>query len=101
LEERNITLEEKKARMELIADENKTMVMDPSTMDAYTREWWDMTRLEIIENRRQARLDASSACGGADGGDDGPVSGDGLGDGDDDPWSGDVSGGATSKDGVG
>jgi hypothetical protein len=39
LEERRIELEEKKAMMNLIADENKTMMMDPSTMDVFTREW--------------------------------------------------------------
>jgi hypothetical protein len=39
LEERKLELEEKKAMMELIADENKTMMMDPNTMDAFTREW--------------------------------------------------------------
>jgi hypothetical protein len=33
------------------------MVMDPSTMDAYRREWWNMRRFEIIERRRQAHLD--------------------------------------------
>jgi hypothetical protein len=33
------------------------MMMDPSTMDAYTRDWW------VIERRRQARLVASVICG--------------------------------------
>jgi hypothetical protein len=35
LEERRLELEEKKAMMELITDENRTMTMDPSTMDAF------------------------------------------------------------------
>jgi hypothetical protein len=74
MDERRLALEEKKVMMELIADENRTMMMDPSTMDAFTREWWDMRREEIMERRRQARLHrggASVGCGaggGADGG---------------------------------
>jgi hypothetical protein len=56
LEERKLELEEKKAMMELIADENKTMMMDPNTMDAFTREWLDMRREEIMKRRRLARL---------------------------------------------
>jgi hypothetical protein len=35
------------------------MMMNSSTMDAYTREWWDMRRAEIIERRIQACIDAS------------------------------------------
>jgi hypothetical protein len=73
LEERRIELEEKKAMMELIADENKTMIMDPSTMDVFTREWWDMRREEIMERRRLARLQSHANGGGA------PVGGSGGG----------------------
>jgi hypothetical protein len=29
------------------------MMMDPSTMDAFTREWWDMRREEITKRRRK------------------------------------------------
>jgi hypothetical protein len=36
LEERRLDLEEKKM-IELMADENRVMMMDPSTMDAMTR----------------------------------------------------------------
>jgi hypothetical protein len=56
MEERRLALEERNAMMELIADENRMMMMDPSTMDAFTREWWDMRREEIMERRRQERL---------------------------------------------
>jgi hypothetical protein len=63
LEERRLELEEK-AMMELIADKNRTMTMEPSTMDAFTREWWDMRREEILERRRQACFHASASGGG-------------------------------------
>jgi hypothetical protein len=36
MEDRRLTLEERKAMMELVADENRTMMMDLSTMDAFT-----------------------------------------------------------------
>jgi hypothetical protein len=68
MEERRLTLEDEKAMMELIADENRTMMMDPSTMDAFTREWWDMRREKNMERRRQARLHAHGHGGGANGG---------------------------------
>jgi hypothetical protein len=63
LEERRLELEEK-VMMELIADKNRTMVMEPSIMDAFTREWWDMRREGILERRRQARFHASASGGG-------------------------------------
>jgi hypothetical protein len=70
LEKTQIALVEKKPMIELIADQNRTMMIDPSDKDAYTREWSDMRRLEIIKRRRQAHLDASASCG-AGGGYDG------------------------------
>jgi hypothetical protein len=75
MEERRLALEERKAMMELVADENRTMMMDPSTMDAFTREWWDMRREEIMERRRQDRLQrgGGGAGLGADGGGDGNI----------------------------
>jgi hypothetical protein len=42
LEERRLAIEKKKAMSELIVEVNSTMMMYPNTMDAYTREWWDM-----------------------------------------------------------
>jgi hypothetical protein len=51
LEERRIQVEDKRAIMEIIATRNRTMT---STMDAHTREWWDMRRVEIIERRGQS-----------------------------------------------
>jgi hypothetical protein len=73
---RGLVLEEKKVMMVLIADENRTM-MYPSTMDAFTREWWDMRRGEVMERRRQARLHGGgggAGAGGGGGGGDGNVS---------------------------
>jgi hypothetical protein len=69
LEERKIALEEKKASAELLAKENRTMKMDPSLMDAFSREWWDL-RKEIITRHRQAMAQAkfgegATASGGA------------------------------------
>jgi hypothetical protein len=52
LEERRLELEEKNTMIELIANENRTMMMDPSTMNAMTREWSDMRREEILKRRR-------------------------------------------------
>jgi hypothetical protein len=37
--EKRAMAEDKRAMAELITKENKTMMMDPSTMDAFTREW--------------------------------------------------------------
>jgi hypothetical protein len=76
LEERRLKLEEKKAMMELIANENRTMTMDSSTMDAFTREWWDIRREEIMERRRLACLHARGNDGGAPvGGSSGDING--------------------------
>lgn len=60
LEERKLALEEKRAMAELVAEENRTMTMDPTTMDAFTEELWDMRRLEIISKTRQARAEATA-----------------------------------------
>jgi hypothetical protein len=38
-DERKARAEEKRAMVELIAEENKTMMMDPSLMDDFTKEW--------------------------------------------------------------
>jgi hypothetical protein len=54
LEERKIALEDKKTSIELLAEENRTMMMDTNLMDAFTREWWDLRRMKIIARRRQA-----------------------------------------------
>jgi uncharacterized membrane protein YgcG len=69
MEERRLTLEERKAMMELIANDNKTMMIDPSTMDAFTREWGYAEREEIMKRRRQERLQrGGTGVGGASGG---------------------------------
>jgi hypothetical protein len=34
---------------ELIAEENKIMVMDPSLMDDFTKKWWNLTHMEILQ----------------------------------------------------
>jgi hypothetical protein len=61
-------MEERKAMMELITNENRP-VMDPSTMNAFTREWWNMRTEEIMLRRRQKRLHRGGAgLGGGYGG---------------------------------
>jgi hypothetical protein len=54
VEEKRAMAEENRAMAELIAQENKVMMMDPSTMDALTKEWWDLSRMEILARRRAA-----------------------------------------------
>lgn len=56
VEEREASAEEKCAMAELIAEENKIMMMDPSNMDVYTVEWWDYVRMEILHSRREVAL---------------------------------------------
>jgi hypothetical protein len=72
LEERKLGLEEKKALNNLIAEANRTMMMDHSTMDEFTTEWCHMRRLEIISKRRQTRAasPATLTPGGGGGGGD-------------------------------
>jgi hypothetical protein len=39
----------KHAMAEPITEENKTMMMDPSLMDDFTKEWWNLTRMQILQ----------------------------------------------------
>jgi hypothetical protein len=45
--ERRVIVEEKRATKELIAKENRIMMMNPNVIDELTREWWGLTRMEI------------------------------------------------------
>lgn len=90
LEERRLALEEKKAMTYLVAEENRTIMMDPNTMDAFTRKWWDMRRLEIITRRKLACVEASATVDATRGGGDGASA----------TASGGVAGCATGGDGV-
>jgi hypothetical protein len=56
LKERRLALEEKRATTKHVAEENKMMMIDLTTMGSFTREWWSTRRLEIISKRRQARV---------------------------------------------
>jgi uncharacterized membrane protein YgcG len=74
---------------ELIAEENKTMMMDPSLMDEFTKEWWNLARMEILQRRREAsalaRCGSTAATTAGDhgaGGGDGASGGGGAGGGD-------------------
>lgn len=64
IDERRVLLEENKVMAEILAEENKVMMMDPRTMDPMSREWWDIRRGEILQRRRQASGGATSAGGG-------------------------------------
>uniref|UniRef100_A0ACD5ULB1 Uncharacterized protein n=1 Tax=Avena sativa TaxID=4498 RepID=A0ACD5ULB1_AVESA len=65
LEERKIALEEQKANAEILAEENRIMMMDPSLMDAITKEWWNIRRAEIIVRRKQVMEDAAASMHGS------------------------------------
>jgi hypothetical protein len=90
VKERRASADEKRAMAELIYEENKTMMIDPSTMDAYTRELWDLTRMEILQSgREEATTRAAVTSGGAmeSGGGTGLTASGGGGVGIDDPAS--------------
>jgi hypothetical protein len=79
VEEKRAAAEEKRAMAELIAEENKTMMMDPSTMDPFTREWWDLARFDILQRRRQEAFGGGRFGGGGGGGGGGSRGGGGGG----------------------
>jgi hypothetical protein len=62
VEDRRASGDEKRAIAELLAEENKIIMTDPSNMDVYTREWWYHTRVEILR-RRRAAASANGASG--------------------------------------
>jgi hypothetical protein len=76
-EERRTSANKKCAMEELVAEENKTIMMYPSTMDAYIREWWELARMEILEIRKESAMAHVAASAG--GGGDASASGDGGG----------------------
>ena len=47
----------------MLAQENRLMMMDPSGMNALVREFWEMKRTEIMQQRRR-ELGVSTASGG-------------------------------------
>jgi hypothetical protein len=49
IDERKARAEEKCAMAELITEENKIMMMDSSNMDEFTKEWWNLSRMEILQ----------------------------------------------------
>jgi hypothetical protein len=81
VEEKRANADEKRAMAELIAEENKVMMMNPGNMDELTKEWWNLSRMEILARRREAaearaaaeeaaRAAASGGGGGGGGVDD-------------------------------
>jgi hypothetical protein len=80
INERRARAEGKRATAELIAEKNKIMMMDSSKMDEFTKEWWNLSRMEILQRRRKAAVLAAHCAstevttGGGDGG--GGVGGD-------------------------
>jgi hypothetical protein len=45
VDERRPQAKEKRAMAELIVEENKTMMMDLSLMDEFTKEWWNVAHM--------------------------------------------------------
>jgi uncharacterized membrane protein len=69
--------------VELIAKENKTMMIDPSLIVEFTKEWWNLARMEILQRRREAAaLARGDSMAASTGGDHGAGGGDGVGGGD-------------------
>jgi hypothetical protein len=48
-EKRKAEFEDKRSGLEEEKEENLVMIMDPTTMDVLTKEWWEITRTEILE----------------------------------------------------
>jgi hypothetical protein len=71
-EERRLLLKENKMRLEIIAEESRLMMMDPSGMDDKAREYWETRRGEILRSRISwpgVMGGGALASGGSDGGD--------------------------------
>nr|XP_020168368.1 dnaJ homolog subfamily C member 7 homolog [Aegilops tauschii subsp. strangulata] len=51
-EERKIALEEQKRKDERTAEDDLLMMMNPEGMDAMTREFWELKRMEIMCQRK-------------------------------------------------
>jgi hypothetical protein len=48
------------------------MRLDPTTIDPLTKEWWEMRRVEVVEERRDAKArDGGGNIGGASASSDG------------------------------
>ncbi|KAK1619594.1 hypothetical protein QYE76_025111 [Lolium multiflorum] len=60
-EKRKATFEDRRIWLDEEKEENWVMMMDPTTMDAVTKEWWEIRRAEILEAKK-ARREASSAA---------------------------------------
>lgn len=50
-EERRLLLEENRMRQEIIAEEQRFMMMDPKEMDKKARKYWEIRRAEILQSR--------------------------------------------------
>jgi hypothetical protein len=64
VKESRASADENRAVAELIYEENKMMMIDPSTMDAYTRELWDLTRMQILQSGREEATTRAAVTGG-------------------------------------
>jgi hypothetical protein len=56
IDERRARAKENRATAELIAEENTIMMMDSSKMDEFTKEWWNLSRMEILQRRREVAV---------------------------------------------
>jgi hypothetical protein len=78
VEEKRAAAEDKRAMAELITEDNKIMMMDPSTMDPFTRDWWDLARFYILQRRRQETFGGGRFGGSGGGGRGGGGAADGV-----------------------
>jgi hypothetical protein len=51
IDEKRARAKEKHIMMELIAEENKIMIMDSLNMDEFIKEWWNLSRMKILQRR--------------------------------------------------
>jgi hypothetical protein len=81
IDERRARAKEKRATTELIGGENKILMMDSSKIDEFTKEWWNLSRMEILQRRREAAVLAARCASmvATTGGGDGACGGGGAG----------------------
>ncbi|KAM0866114.1 hypothetical protein ACQ4PT_042831 [Festuca glaucescens] len=65
-EERRLALEDERFAKEKKAEERAIIFMDPNTMDAKARRYWELTREEVINQMEVSRGGGDAFLGGCD-----------------------------------
>ncbi|KAM0900421.1 hypothetical protein ACQ4PT_020672 [Festuca glaucescens] len=65
-EDRKVNAEERRLAKEKKAEEHAIIFMDPNTMDAKARRYWELTREEIINQMEVSRGGGDAFLGGCD-----------------------------------